>query len=77
MAIRNADIQVEIARAESSIISTLTEQAGVALAPRVVITRAVQQGVSESIVRSAIWFLLDRDVISMTNDRKLVAIAVS
>lgn len=36
------------------------------------IKRLRSLGISEEVARAAIWFLLDRDRLSLTDDRKLV-----
>jgi hypothetical protein len=73
MAQNNAAVEKEIAKAEKSILRTVVG-AGIAISPSTAIRSAVNEGVRESIARSAIWFLLDKNEISLTNDRKLAAI---
>lgn len=65
------EIQGEISRAEQSILGAVGATPGQSVSPRDVIRVAVNDGNRESLVRSALWFLLDRDAIVMTDDRKL------
>lgn len=70
---RYAETESEIELAQRSIMEKMKESGGRPIAPGDVINDARERGqVSESVVRSTIWFLLDQDVISLTRDRKLV-----
>lgn len=71
MATRYQDISKEIDRAEQSILGTVRNGQGASISPRDVIRVAVDDGNRESVVRSALWFLLDKDAIVLTDDRKL------
>ena len=73
MALSYSTTLAEIDRAEGSILETISAHHGESVAPRDVIRAAIEHGIKESIARSAIWFLLDRNVIRLTDDRKLVA----
>lgn len=75
MVTRNEEISRQIDLAEHSILNAVRGSGGSAMAPREAIRIAVRDGAKESIARSAIWFLLDRDAIIMTDDRKLAVVA--
>ena len=71
-----AKTEREIDQAQQFIMDTLADYAGKPVSPDEVIEGARKRGaIKESMVRSAVWFLLDQDRISLTHDRKLVALS--
>jgi hypothetical protein len=71
MAINYTGREQEIGRAEEAILASIKRRPDGVVSAKEVIREAVGGGVKESTVRSTIWFLLDRDEIVLTDDRKL------
>ena len=62
-----------VRRAERAILDLLEVQSA-PISPQDVKTKALQRGVDGSVIVSAIWFLIDRHKIILTDDLKLLAV---
>jgi len=60
----------QLKHAEAHVLSIVSESPS-SYRPRDVIDRLNAQGISEYLVRAAIWYLIDRNAIELTWDRRL------
>lgn len=60
----------ELTRAEERVLSVLQESPTPSV-PRAVIDRLTSENLAEPLVRAAIWYLIDRNAVELTWDRRL------
>jgi hypothetical protein len=61
----------EIDRAEAQILRELDERPGLRRPREVINAVRHEHGLSESVLRAAIWYLIDRNVIDLTTDLRV------